>query len=91
MYFCDEKYTHGHLKVHKNSQLFLLEMEEDRELEVDDGDKENIQPECEIAQISVNAISRIYDYTSMRVKGVHKKCFLFILIDSGSTHNFLDT
>lgn len=26
----------------------------------------------------------------MRVKGVYEKCSLFILIDTGSTHNFMD-
>lgn len=91
-YFCDEKYTPGHFKVHKKAQLFLLGMEEDRESELGDGDGDmkNIPPECDIAQILVNAISGISYYTTMRGKGIHKKHSLFILVDSRSTHNFLD-
>lgn len=35
-------------------------------------------------------MSGISDYSTMRVKGVHKKRSLFMLVDSCSTHNFLD-
>lgn len=40
--------------------------------------------------ISLNALSGITAYQTMRVKGVVGKKVILILIDSGSTHNFLD-
>lgn len=43
-----------------------------------------------VPRVSVNAVHGLSDYTTMRVKGVHNKKFIFILIDSGSTHNFMD-
>lgn len=49
-----------------------------------------IDDAIDIAQISFNAIAGISDHTTMRVKGMHQKRVLFILIDSGSTHNFID-
>jgi len=41
-------------------------------------------------QISVNAVAGISDYKTMLVRGTYDKKVIFILIDSGSTHNFLD-
>lgn len=43
-----------------------------------------------LPQILVNAVAWISDYRTMRARGVHEKRVLFILIDSGSTHNFMD-
>lgn len=89
-YFCDEKYTPGHYLKHKKTQLFLIDCEEDEE---EDAQRMNDTEEEEVgdcAQISVNAVAGISDYRTMRVKGVHGKRALFILIDSGSTHNFMD-
>ncbi|GJV39840.1 retrotransposon-related protein [Tanacetum coccineum] len=42
-------------------------------------------------QISLNAITGVYNYQTMRVMGYVGKSELHILVDSGSTHNFLDT
>lgn len=41
-------------------------------------------------QLSINAISGLVTYQTMRVSGLYNKKLLHILIDSGSTHNFLD-
>ncbi|KAL8138141.1 hypothetical protein V2J09_004142, partial [Rumex salicifolius] len=73
-YQCDEPYTPDHYLKHKKTQLYLMEAEEN---------------EDEI-QISVNAVAGVSTYRTMRVKGLCGQRALFILIDSGSTHNFLD-
>jgi len=42
-------------------------------------------------QISVNALTGVAGFRTMRIPGYHKKQPLHILIDSGNTHNFFDT
>lgn len=92
-YFCDEKFTPAHYLTHKKAQLYLMDVNEEEELE--DGEVRAIleqqNEEGEIAHISVNAIAGVSDYTTMKVKGIYAKKPLFVLIDSGSTHNFMDT
>lgn len=89
---CDEKYFRGH--VCKKKQLFLLETEAEEGL-WDDEDRNDGLPEgpnCveEEPQISVHALSGSFSFRTMRLKGQIKKHPITILIDSGSTHNFLD-
>jgi len=43
-----------------------------------------------IPQISINAMNGHSGFNTMRVNGHRGKKTLHILIDSGSTHNFLD-
>lgn len=90
-YFCDEKFTPEHYLTYKKTQLFMIETEEDVEEEGND-DSQIIEreEECDVAQISVQAMTGTTGYRTMCVKGVHGKRILFILIDSGSTHNFVD-
>jgi len=86
-YFCDEKYTPEHYLVHKKTQLFRMDVDE----EFEDAREELVNDDDEhMPQISVNAVSGIAGYKTMRVKGTYDKKIIFILIDSGSTHNFLD-
>ena len=91
-YYCDEKYTPDHYLKHKKSQLFLLEGEEmEDEQEVwHDTEVSDVEEQTTIAQISLNAVAGSTDYTTMKVRGVHGKRSLYILIDTGSTHNFID-
>ena len=46
--------------------------------------------ETKESQISVHALSGCQSFETMRVTGLHGKTSLHILIDSDSTHNFLD-
>jgi len=83
--------TSEHNRVHKKLQLHVMEMEEE--------DDSHDRPPSEVTellqrkepQISVYALIRVAGFKTMRITGYHKKRPLHILIDSGSTHNFLDT
>lgn len=59
-------------------------------MENDDQAGTNRDEECDVAQISVQAMTGTTGYRTMRVKGVHGKHILFILIDLGSTHSLVD-
>ncbi|KAF7139795.1 hypothetical protein RHSIM_Rhsim06G0000800 [Rhododendron simsii] len=85
---CDEKYFRGH--VCKKKQIFMLEADEEDEI-FEDTQQELLQGDNqEEFQISLHALSGIQSYRTMRIIGQLKKKMLHILIDSGSTHNFLD-
>ncbi|CAL9221332.1 unnamed protein product [Arabidopsis halleri] len=92
-YFCDEKYSPEHYLTHKKKQLYMMDVEECESEETvdyhsaDEGDSEVNQ---EHAQVSVSAVSGVSDYRTMKVRGYAGKQALIFLLDSGSTHNFLD-
>ena len=90
---CDEKYTPDHYLKHKKTQIYMLEVEE----EVEESDKDIctkqqmvVHDENNRPQTPVSAVSGVADYTTMKVRGVHGKCTIFVLLDTGSTHNFMD-
>ena len=89
-YNCDEKYSPDHHC--KTKQLFLIESKSDEEEEFSSKEKEEapkifkeISPE-----ISMHAISRSLSSQTMWVKGMIKQQLITILVDSDSTHNFID-
>jgi len=90
-YFCDEPFTPAHSLTHKKLQIHVLELDE-----VTDSDEETpTAVETGTSNvgdplISVNALTGITSFRTMRVTGLFKKKPLHILIDSGITHNFLD-
>lgn len=95
--FCDEVYTPGHSLKHKKAQIFFMECEDDDVLSSDSDDDqedtvaaEKTDKEQQALVISVNALTGSSTFNCMRVIGYYGKCKLFILIDNGSTHNFLD-
>ena len=90
-YFCDEVFSPAHSQTNKKLQLQVLE--------IDDADPTPIEleevvipSESDVSepQILVNALTGVANFKTMCVTGYHKKKALHILIDSGSTHNFLD-
>ena len=91
-YYCDEKFTPDHYLKHKKTQLYAMECEEEDIFhEALDYEEEEEQYEAkDQARISINVISGITDYTTMKVRGYHGKKTIYVLIDSRSTHNFID-
>lgn len=89
-YNCDEKYTRGH--ICKRHQLFLLEAEEgEPDGEEPPSPKDQLPEQAhEEFQVSVHSIIGSSAHHTMRIKGYIKKTRIIILINSGSTHNFLD-
>jgi hypothetical protein len=98
-YYCDDRWLPGHKC--KSPRLFLmsgLELpSEDPSDEVfyDSTDGVDAVPEfdiveCKDPEISISAISGSSRSKSMRLLGVLQSHVVSILIDSGSTHNFLD-
>jgi hypothetical protein len=87
-YFCDAKWNRGHV-CEGGPKLFLIEEVETEELEELDAAtlKEVVEEEPEI---SLNAITGTPSPKTMRIVGWVKGQQVIVLIDSGSTHNFLD-
>lgn len=91
--FCDEPFTPGHQMKHKRSHIYVMEGDND-----DSDDEDQLQTAEITAEdldnttptVSVNALSGSASFNCMRVVGQYGKKKLHILIDLGSTHNFLD-
>ncbi|XP_056698524.1 uncharacterized protein [Spinacia oleracea] len=90
-YYCDAPYDRNHKCQFREPQLFTVEIPGDIIEELSDsdelelGDKEVSEP-----QISMSALSGSQGFSTMRVRGMVKGKPVQILIDSGSTHNFVD-
>ncbi|KAL2330578.1 hypothetical protein Fmac_018159 [Flemingia macrophylla] len=90
-YFCDEPFTPEHSRTHKKLQIHVMELDDtsDSEEVVDPADDSTVDIYSD-PLISVNALTGVTKFKTMRVTGQSRKKPLHILIDSGSTHNFLD-
>ncbi|XP_022032970.1 uncharacterized protein LOC110934084 [Helianthus annuus] len=87
-FWCPEKYTSTHNCKFK--QLYSLHIEADDE-GCEATDMINIQDLSMEPQISLNALMGVPSFNTMKVIGCIGTRQLQILIDSGSTHNFLDS
>lgn len=89
-YWRDEKYFLGHdcrLRGRK-SKLYRIELEEKNEsppYEEDEVLEKEVQ--TEVAHISLNALTGVDDYQTLRITGHKGSISLQILMDTGSTHN----
>ncbi|KAK0580835.1 hypothetical protein LWI29_006834 [Acer saccharum] len=84
---CNEKFGPGH----QCKKLFLIqacleESDDDVEMDLDGGTEE--QP-METPEISLHAMAGTFTTQTMRVRGRLHNAMAIILVDSGSTHNFV--
>jgi hypothetical protein len=85
---CDSKYSKGHKCGEK--KLFYIDCEEEEEQEPSqDENVEAILFEELTPMISCNALDGISTPQTLKIKGYIKKKKVIVLIDSGSTHNFI--
>lgn len=94
-FFCDQTFERGHKCATNGKQLFLIEVlgkEEEEDLELVETFDGKLEFELEEAfpQISIYAMCGNSGFHAIRVNGHFEKKTRHILIDSGSTHNFLD-
>lgn len=99
--FCEEPFTPGHQLKHIRSQIFVMDGEEedffesepaaDFRLEEIAGYQRTMEePVDKSPTISLNALNGSTTFNCMRMVGQYGKKKLHILIDPGSTHNFMD-
>jgi len=96
-FWCDEKFTPGH-KCSK--RLYNLEIQIEDSSDSPFAEPVNLMdmdhlPEVELAEeeeplISIHALTGETAFQTLKVKGKAKNVPILILIDSGSSHNFLD-
>nr|GEW21105.1 hypothetical protein [Tanacetum cinerariifolium] len=78
-------------------KLYLIEVEEEDEKSEDIGGNDDNEGTRDLMgeendfQISIHALTGLPSYSTMRVKGTMGTRQLHILIDSGSTHDFINT
>ncbi|KAL0313371.1 UNVERIFIED_CONTAM: Retrovirus-related Pol polyprotein from transposon.6 [Sesamum radiatum] len=88
-YNCDEIYKPGHKCKHK--ALYCI-ISEDAAMEFVDQTDPQIREDENVSDMSVslNAMSGNMNLNTLRVKGIAYKSEIHVLIDSGSTHCFID-
>ncbi|XP_026457490.1 uncharacterized protein LOC113358147 [Papaver somniferum] len=91
-YNCDEKYDNGHRCI--KQQLYMLVGDEEGSANSEEespGSSLVIQELEEEVEISLHALSGNVSHNKIKIKGVTKNKKEFtVLIDSGSTHSFID-
>lgn len=88
-YVCDEKFELVHVCKAK-AQLYLLELEEVETMVETEEDLFNMEVVAETCDISIHALHGTTCYKTLRLPGYCLHRTLNILIDTGSTHNFID-
>ncbi|KAF5450607.1 hypothetical protein F2P56_030941, partial [Juglans regia] len=95
-YFCEDKWQPGHkcnkAKFFEMAGLEWLQDSEKEEAGPQESQETNepVEVETEVPEISFHAIAGCISPRTMRVHGKIKNCSVIVLVDTGSTHNFLD-
>jgi hypothetical protein len=87
---CDSKYNKGHKCGEK--KLLYIDCEEEEEEEEEPSQDENVESisfEELTPTISCNALAGINTPQTLKIEGYIKNKKVIVLIDSGSTHNFI--
>lgn len=87
-FWCDDKFTPGYRCQKK--QLYMLTIGNE-DIEVDES-VEEVQGNEQLflePQLSIHAITSVYSYQTLRIRGYKGTKPLFLFIDSRSTQNFL--
>ncbi|KAF5817053.1 putative nucleotidyltransferase, Ribonuclease H [Helianthus annuus] len=87
-FWCTEKYSPTHKCKFKH--LYVLELYGEEDDDVGEECQGELQEMQTVPQISIHALTGITSFSTMRIMGNIGTRQLHILIDSGSTHNFLD-
>ena len=87
-YCCDDKFVPGHRC--ERSQLFMIVDSSHTNLEEDSDDSREIPSPEDIPEISFHAIAGAEHPQTLRVMGNLRNKSVTVLIDGGSTHNFID-
>ena len=91
-FWCDDKFTPGH--KYRTRKLYSICLVEDDEGDVDNMVELGQEPGVLIGidpHISMNALEGVLGCYTLKVTGRVDKLPIFRLIDSGSTHNFMNT
>lgn len=95
-YFCDEKFLPGH-KCKAKRHLFSIEIKEEmfpwEEDEEQIEEEKGVIPTEEVVEncaISLHAFNKTMGYRTLRVQSCTENKPIRVLIDCGSTHNFID-
>ncbi|GAU17014.1 hypothetical protein TSUD_37720 [Trifolium subterraneum] len=90
--FCDEVFTPGHQVKHRRNQLMVMELQDnDTPLLTDSPitslsdteDSTTSDTTFDNPQLSLQALTGVSNYQTMRISGLHDKKLLHILLDSG--------
>nr|TKR58079.1 hypothetical protein D5086_0000328630 [Populus alba] len=87
-YYCDEKFVPGHRCA--RPQLFIIEDSPQTEIEDVEINQPDLEPSEFLPEISFHAITGTEHPQTLRVPGKLKSKNVTVLIDGGSTHNFID-
>ncbi|XP_048596340.1 uncharacterized protein LOC106362703 [Brassica napus] len=93
--FCEEPFTPGHQLKHRRAEFLFMEAETefDEEIALEEQIRETTlvdDQDDKVPTISVHALNGCPTFNCMRLMGQYGKRKLHILIDPGSTHNFLN-
>ncbi|KAJ9553590.1 LOW QUALITY PROTEIN: hypothetical protein OSB04_017635 [Centaurea solstitialis] len=87
-YFCDERFKPGHRCNPRQSLLVLEEMEENENL-IDEKEDPAVELTQGIPEISLHALTGSVGPKTFRVVAQIHHRSVFVLVDSGSTHNYI--